>query len=137
MYLTLQTLLEQSNSKILLKYDGERVKNCFTIRQFDKKDPLNSKGRDTNTPEKVLNELLKDMGSKDNADIYKNIFGDFCKIKNILIDNYGEKVVVSLAIDVENVLKFTFSVSNINVPVRYSCYDINELIKYCNEMSKE
>lgn len=99
MFQKLQEFLKENNLKFLLKYDGQRVINKYTVRIFDKDNPNNSKGKDTNSPYNVFLDLLSDLNISSLEELDKYYYREFELMTNFIIDKYGENSIFLCTID--------------------------------------
>lgn len=79
----------------LLKYDGKRDNNKYTIRIFDQLDPENVYGKDTNNPEEEFKSILNMVELRFSSD--ENImYSDFDSIIKPLLLRCGDKLICSM-----------------------------------------
>lgn len=89
----------ENNCKLLVKYDGERNNNKYTIRLIFNDIKLNSLGKDTDSPSSLLSEILEDNGSF----ATEEIMNFFSNTINVNIENlkrkFGYDCVISMLME--------------------------------------
>jgi hypothetical protein len=99
MFEKLLEFLKENNLKFLLKYDGQRDINKYTVRIFDKDNLNNSSGKDTNSPYDVFLDLLNDLNISSLEELDKYYYKEFELMTNFIIDKYGENSIFLCTFD--------------------------------------
>lgn len=134
MFRKLQKFLKENECKLLIKYDGERVNNKYTIRTLYSNICKKSLGKDTDSPREVLNYILSNNSFSDKGideefmDIInewimsaKNIMGNKC-ILSIVIEEMNEKLLFKAHFQLGSLTKHT------------SSENIDDITKFCNSI---
>ena len=125
MYLRYQELSKVKQYSFLLKYDGMRKKNVYTIRAFDGINPFNVHGKDTDTPSEELDVIFNKIGIHQPSS-ESSIYNDFALVLKSLISKYGDKGMYSLSIKLTPELSFNLYISHNDFSVENS--NIDDLI---------
>lgn len=100
MFRKLQILLKETDSKLLFKYDGERIRNQYTIKLIFNDLRLGSSGKDTDEPYKAIREIFdkQDLFSADDAlELYSKIAVIIKSIDLI----YGKKTIITIMLGLD------------------------------------
>lgn len=127
----LQKFLEDKNFKMFLKYDGERVQKKYTFKFFNKKDPLDNYGGDTDNIEKTLTNILEEIGESYTEE-QEMVVKTFNKIEKMGIDKYGFQCIIVLLLEKqENEMSYILRLNTLDkkISLHYQYNDFDEFIK--------
>jgi len=125
-----QKFLKDTNIKIFIKYDGERTKNYYTVKVFDKKETSDNWGHDTDNPEKLLDEILSDLKCDCKEEVNGIIFKAFQQIEKKIRLRAGNESVISFLIDyVKGDALFTLFLKKKGKFINYSNNNLREIIE--------
>lgn len=129
-----QKYLGENKCKILLKYDGEREKNFYTIRIFQNRDRnmVDSFGGDTDRLKETLFEAIDKLKYSDMLELEDSFheYDKFIELQTILKKKYGLNVIISLLCDYTNdSIKYSLFVSQSTPVFELKNKDLNVLIK--------
>jgi len=128
-----QEYFKEDRYKFLLKYDGVRSKNLYTVRIYDKNDSDNVYGKDTDNPSDdfklILDKVGINLSSDDNV-----MYSDFLRALNLVIPKFGNEVILVFLIDKHDKVLINFDL--IYNSQSFSCQNntIDELIAYIHGM---
>jgi hypothetical protein len=134
MFQQLQEYLKETNIKIFLKYDGERIKERHTVVLYDLKDSSLTLSKETDYLKFDFFELLKSRGIVVSKEDYEFLIYNFFHIRDILIEKYGNKVVVAFTIENKEQIEYCIYLQCREIMKRYSDFDFNEILDFVNSL---
>lgn len=96
MYQKFQEYFKGNNIRILLKYDGEREKNLYTVLIFDKNAYECIFRKDTDDPFRSFNFFIEELHTSANENLNRDYYAEFEIMKNKLNEFLSCKMVFSL-----------------------------------------
>jgi len=96
MYQKFQEYFKENNIRILLKYDGEREKNIFTVLIFDKNTYECILRKDTDDPFSSFNFFIEELHISVNGSLNRDYYTEFEIMKNKLNEFLSCKMIFSL-----------------------------------------
>lgn len=94
--------LKETESNLLIKYDGERNRNKYTIKLIYNDLRLGSLGKDSDEPYKVIEDIFDIQDSyvvEDALSLYSEIYDIIIKFTD---STYGIKSIISIMLKAEN-----------------------------------
>lgn len=128
MFQKLLIFLKETDSKLLIKYDGERVSNKYTIKIIYNDFNLGSLGKDSDEPYKVIQDIFEnqDLFPVDDAlSLYSEISDIIVRAIN---SRYGIKSIISIMLKVQyDHISYNYHVQTEAFTKRGSALSLNEL----------
>ena len=124
-----QEYFEEDRYKFLLKYDGVRNKNIYTVRIYDKNNSNNVYGKDTDNPSDDFKLILDE--ARVNPSLSDNImYSDFLHILNLIVPKFGDEIIFIFLVDKRD--EVVINVDLIYNSQIFSCQSntIDEIIGY-------
>lgn len=129
MFQKLLKFLMETDSILLIKYDGEREKNKYTVKLIYNDLKLGSLGKDSDKPQEVIKDIFDnqvEISVNDALSIYWKI-ADI--IKQSLDLKYGSKSIITITIKKENnCLSYNFHVQSKDITKHGSAVNLDDLV---------
>lgn len=134
MFQKYQEYFKDHTIKIMLKYDGERTQNVYTVLIWDKGIQRSMFSVDTDEPFKYYNKFLHSIyteaQSDENSDI---IFKEFMNFKDKVVNTFGLPSILVFSVEMNPEIEFFISVKNPETR-RFKTSSINEIRDFINEL---
>lgn len=130
MFQILQTSLKETKSKLLLKYDGEREKDKYTIVLYDL---INLNGNITQSTDDLL-QVYNDVLQQKNIDATQSDFilflKNFCYLRDYLIKKHGDEIIFVLTVENNKTLEFMIFLNTKGKMGSLTSPDLIEITEY-------
>lgn len=130
-----QEFFKVNNCKLLLKYDGERSKNKYTVRLFYKGDVISSKGQDTDEPYIIMSDLFDNSLNTLKEIMCKEFNSIFIDLESNIKTQLGESCILSFITEhKEDEMYYTLLIELKKKFAHYSSENIKYIIDISNNI---
>lgn len=126
--------LKETDCKILIKYDGERSKNKYTIKLLYNDLRKGFLGRDTDAPLDVMAAIFEKQeiySTEEAQNLFNTLFKEFIEAQQL---KFGNECIVSIMLQKkDSLVEYNFFLQTNKSIKRASAFDIEELLTKISE----
>ncbi len=132
MLMRLPILLKEDECKLLIKYDGERIKNKYTVKLLYSDLKRINLGKDTDNPFLVLKDIFKNEDSFFDNEITNLFFNAINKLIESTRTKFGDASIISVIMEeINGNIMYTLHIQTKTLTQNSSTQSIQELFEIC------